>query len=176
MSDAPDDTVAYLSIVTRDASATVDPAEMGVAVAAVLVEDTVYFFTPDRFDRLGDMLSSVDRVVGVNDFAVEALASEGVAVESPYHGLQALVSASLGERVTLANVARATLGAERPEMKALPLEWREGNRSEVRRQLKRDVRLLRALHERIETDGAVHLTHPETLEETRVAVDTAAVE
>ncbi|MDY6780055.1 MAG: hypothetical protein SV760_05850 [Halobacteria archaeon] len=171
-----DGTTAYVSVATREESPDFDPEEMGVACVAVLLDGTVYFFEEDELGRLFKLLSSVDRVVGVNEFGLEVLEPYTRTVsfdveKVEFTGIQAVVSDSLGERVSLNNVAKNTLGRERPDPSRLPLEWRSGRKETVRQALKNDVLILRELHRRASSQGYLWVKHPETLEERKVEVD-----
>ncbi len=146
-----------------------NPDEMEFLCVAVLYNDRVYFFDEGEIDRLLDLLNGLKMVVGVNELFLDILEKYGEP-SFRYIGIQGLVSEELGERVSLANTARKTLGLERPEIAALPLEWREGHRGFVRRELKEDVLLIRELYQYINERGYVHITKPGSLEETTIDV------
>jgi len=159
---------AYVAVAPRTSTDEYDPEEMGVGLVAVLYEDTVYYFEKDDLPRLFDLLDRPDRVVGVNDFVLDVLAPHGD-VEG-FVGVQSVVSDAVGERVSLNNVARATLGRERDDPRRLPLEWQEGRKKTVRRALRKDLLILRDLDDAVR-DGEVRVTHPETMEETVLEPD-----
>lgn len=160
---------AYVAVAPRQATEEYDPVAMGVAVVAVLHNGTVYYFERRNLPRLFDLLETVDRVVGVNDYVVEALEPHGDFPLSAFVGVQTRISDALGERVSLDNAARATLGRERDDPRRLPLEWQEGREKTVKRSLKKDVMILRDLDDAIR-EGDVWVTDPRTMEERAVEV------
>jgi len=86
-------------------------------------------------------------------------------------GIQKRVSDALGERVSLNNVAKATLGRERDDPRRLPLEWSEGRERTVKRSVKKDLLTLRDLDAAIH-EGEVRVTNPRTMEERAVEFGT----
>lgn len=162
----------YVSVCTRELASDgeFDVEEMGVACVAVLAGDRVYYFEEGDWSRLADLLTYADVVVGVNDFTRRAVEHVADAFHAEYLGVQEEVSAAAGTRVSLDNVARATLDRPRPDAIQLPLEWRNDRRGKVRRALKHDVLLLRELHRRLEDDG-VSYVDPDTMESRWVDVD-----
>ncbi|MFP4188133.1 MAG: hypothetical protein ACLFR5_01840 [Halobacteriales archaeon] len=165
-----DGETAYVAVAPRRSTDEYDPVAMGVAVVAVLYEDTVYYFRRDELARLFDLLASVDRVVGVNDYVVDALEPHGDFPRSAFVGVQKRISDALGERVSLNNAARATLGVERDDPRRLPLEWQEGREKTVKRALRKDLMILRDLDEAMRA-GKVWVTDPRTMEERVVEPD-----
>lgn len=153
---------AYVVVAPRRSTEEYDPEAMGVALVGVLYDDTVYYFERDDLPRLFDLLNRADRVVGVNDFVVDVLAPHGEV--DGFVGVQSVVSDAVGERVSLENIARATLGRERDDPRRLPLEWQEGREKTVKRSLRKDLLILRDLDDAVR-DGEVRVTHPETMEE-----------
>ena len=172
---------AYVAVVPRETTEDYDPAAMGVAVVGVLYDGTVYYFGEDDLPRLFDLLERAERFVGVNDYVVEALEpytdertdgdGETDGDLPPFEGVQTRVSDALGQRVSLNNVAKATLGRERDDPRRLPLEWSEGREKTVKRSLKKDLLILRDLDDAIRDDRRVHVTDPRTMEETAVEFD-----
>jgi len=162
-----DETTAYVSVAPRRSTEEYDPEAMGVALVAVLYEGTAYYFERDNLPRLFDLLGRAERVVGVNDYVVESLAPHGDVPRSSFVGVQTRISDKLGERVSLGNAARATLGVERDDPRRLPLEWQEGREKTVRRALKKDLMILRGLDGALR-EGDVYVTDPRTMEERRV--------
>lgn len=160
---------AYVSLATRESSEDFDAREMGVACVAVLLEDDVYYFEEDELPGLEELLRGAERVVGVNDFTVRALEAQGYGLEG-FVGLQEAVSRAFGKRVSLDNVAKHTLGRERPDPVARPLEWRSGRKQAVRESLEKDVGILRDLDEAVHGDGYVYVVDPDTMERRRVDV------
>ncbi len=158
---------AYVAVAPARSTEEYDPEAMGVAVVAVLYDGTVYYFERDDLPRLFDLLSRADRIVGVNDYVVEALAPYGDFPRSSFVGVQTRISDALGERVSLNNAARATLGRERDDPRRLPLEWQEGREKTVKRSLRKDLQVIRDLDEAVR-GGEVRVTHPRTMEETVV--------
>lgn len=142
---------------------------MGIACVAVLIRDEAYFFEEDELSELMDLLSDVDRVVGVNDFTVRALEAEGHELTG-FVGILSAVSRSLGKRVSLNNVSKHTLGRERPDSIKRPLEWSSGRKQAVRKSLEEDVRILRDLDDAVHSDGYLYVADPDTMEERRVDV------
>lgn len=160
---------AYVAVVPQETGGEYDPASMGVAVVGVLYNDTVYYFEEEELPRLFDMLGRARRLVGVNDYVVDALEPYASGEEeenalSEFVGVQSVVSDALGERVSLNNVAKATLGRERDDPRRLPLEWSEGRKKTVKRSLKKDLLILRDIDEAVR-DGEVRVTDPRTMEE-----------
>lgn len=147
-----------------------DVAEMGVACVAALAGDRVYFFEDGDWSRLADLLGYADLVVGVNSFTREGVEHVAGGFDADYLGVQEEVSEAAGTRVSLDNVARATLDRPRPDAIQLPLEWQNGRYGKVRRALKQDVLLLRELHRRMQR-GAVFYVDPDTMETRAVEVD-----
>ncbi|MDZ7687320.1 MAG: hypothetical protein U5J64_01125 [Halobacteriales archaeon] len=155
---------AYVAVVPRETTDDYDPKAMGVAVVGVLYDGTVYYFGEDDLPRLFDLLRRAERFVGVNDYIVDALepyADEGL---TPFIGVQSVVSDALGERVSLNNISKATLGREREDPRRLPLEWSEGRKKTVKRALKKDLLILRDLDKAVR-EGDVRVTDPRTMEE-----------
>ena len=161
---AEDGETAYVAVAPRRSTDEYDPAAMGVAVVAVLYDGTVYYFKRDELPRLFDLLERADRVVGVNDYVVEALEPHGDFPRASFVGVQTRISDAVGERVSLNNAARATLGVERGDPRRLPLEWQEGREKAVKRALRKDLMVLRDLDEAM-LDGEVWVTDPRTMEE-----------
>lgn len=158
-----DETTAYVAVAPRRSTEEYDPTEMGIALVAVLYDGTAYYFERDQLPRLFELLGRANRVVGVNDYVVDALSPHGD-VPEPFVGVQERISEALGERVSLNNAAKATLGRERDDPRRLPLEWQEGREKTVRRALKKDLLILRDLDDAM-SDGEVRVTDPETMEE-----------
>jgi len=163
----PEET-AYLAVVPRETTEEYDPEAMGIAVVGVLYDDTVYYFEENEVLRLFDLLERAERYVGVNDYILDALRPYADDSElSPFVGIQKRVSDALGERVSLNNVAKATLGRERDDPRRLPLEWSEGRERTVKRSVKKDLLTLRDLDAAIH-EGEVRVTNPRTMEERAV--------
>jgi len=160
-----DGRTAYVAVAPERSVEEYDPEAMGVALVGALVDDTVYYFEKDELGRLFDLLGRVERVVGVNDYVVEALEPYGDVPS--FVGVQTVVSDAVGERVSLNNVARATLGRERNDPRRLPLEWQEERRKAVKRSLRKDLLILRDLWGAV-VDSEVWVTDPGTLEERHV--------
>ena len=165
-----EDETAYVAVSPRRSTEEYDPVAMGVAVVAVLYRGTVYYFERDELARLFDLLGRAERVVGVNDYVVEALGPHGDVPTSSFVGIQRRISDAVGERVSLNNAARATLGVERDDPRRLPLEWQEGREKAVKRALRKDLLILRDLDEAMR-DGKVWVTDPDTMEERVVEPD-----
>jgi len=157
---------AYVAVVPQDTTDDYDPEAMGIGVVGVLYDDTVYYFEEDELLRLFDLLERAERLVGVNDYVLDALEpyAGDEDVLSPFVGVQSVVSDALGERVSLNNVAKATLGRERDDPRRLPLEWSEGREKTVKRSLKRDLFILRDIDEAVR-EGKVRVTDPSTMDE-----------
>jgi hypothetical protein len=164
-------TTAYVAVAPRRSTDEYDPVGMGVALVAVAHEGTVYYFERGDLHRLFELLDTADRVVGVNDYVVESLEPHGDFPRSSFVGVQKRVSDAVGERVSLGNVARATLGRDRDDPRRLPLEWQEGREKAVKSALKKDLRILRDLDAEMREGGEVLVTHPRTMEETAVEPD-----
>ena len=163
---------AYISVVPRETTEEYDPEAMGIAVVGVLYDGTVYYFEEKEVLRLFDLLERAERYVGVNDYIVDALGPYAEDSElSPFVGIQKRVSDSLGERVSLNNVTKATLGRERDDPRRLPLEWSEGRERTVRSSVKKDLLILRDLDAAIH-EGEVRVTDPRTMEERTVEFGT----
>jgi hypothetical protein len=160
---------AYVAVAPRHSTDEYDPEMMGVAVVAVLYDGTVYYFEKDELSRLFELLDTLDRVVGVNDYVVEALAPHGDFPRSSFVGVQTRISDALGERISLNNAARATLGRERDDPRRLPLEWQEGRKNTVKTALKKDLLILRDLDDAM-TEDDIWVTDPRTMEERSVEV------
>jgi hypothetical protein len=160
---------AYVAVAPRRSTEEYDPEAMGVAVVAVAYDGTVYYFDRTRLARLFDLLRRAERIVGVNDYVVEALEPHGEFPRSRFVGVQKRISDALGERVSLNNAARATLGVERDDPRRLPLEWQEGREKAVKRALRKDLRILRELDGSMH-DGEVCVTDPRTMEERAVEI------
>ena len=158
---------AYVAVAPRRPTEEYDPVAMGVAVVAVLYDGTVYYFERDDLSRLFELLGGVERIVGVNDYVIEALEPHGDFPRSSFVGVQTRISDAVGERVSLNNAARATLGVERDDPRRLPLEWQEGREKTVKRSLKKDLMILRDLDDAIR-EGDVWVTDPRTMEERAV--------
>jgi hypothetical protein len=159
---------AYVSVVPRETTGDYDPEAMGIGVVGVLYDDTVYYFEEKEILRLFDLLENARRLVGVNDYILDALEPYADDSKLPeFVGVQSVVSDALGERVSLNNVSKATLGRERDDPRRLPLEWSEGREKTVKRSVKKDLLILRDLDEAIR-DGEVRVTDPRTMEETVV--------
>jgi len=161
---------AYVAVVPQDTTDDYDPEAMGIGVVGVLYDDTVYYFEEDELLRLFDLLERAERLVGVNDYVLDALEPYADETElPPFVGVQSVVSDALGERVSLNNVAKATLGRERDDPRRLPLEWSEGREKTVKRSLKRDLFILRDIDEAVlDGEREVRVTDPRTMEETVV--------
>lgn len=158
---------AYVAVAPRHSTNKYEPEKMGVAVVAVLYDGTVYYFEKDQLPRLFELLDTVDRIVGVNNYVPEALAPHGNFSRSSFVGVQTRISDALGERISLNNAARATLGRERNDPRRLPLEWQEGRKNSVKRALKKDLLILRDLDDAIAEDD-IWVTDPRTMEERSV--------
>ena len=161
---------AYAAVVPQDTTDDYDPEAMGIAVVGVLYDGTVYYFEEEEVLRLFDLLERAERLVGVNDYVLDALGPYADEAElPPFVGVQSVVSDALGERVSLNNVAKATLGRERDDPRRLPLEWTEGREKTVKRSLKRDLLILRDLDEAVRDDEReVRVTDPRSMEEREV--------
>ena len=169
VSDSVTEKTAYVSVVPRETTDDYDPESMGVAVVGVLYDGTVYYFGEDDLHRLFDLLGRAEGFVGVNDYVVDALEPYADDELPPFMGVQAQVSDAVGERVSLNNISKATLGREREDPRRLPLEWSEGRKKTVKRALKKDLLILRDLDEAMR-EGEVRVTDPRTMEE--ISVDT----
>lgn len=147
-----------------------DVEEMGVACVGALASERVYYFEEGDWSRLADLLGYAHLVVGVNSFTREGVEHVAGGFDADYLGVQELVSDAAGTRVSLDNVARATLDRPRPDAIQLPLEWQNDRHGKVRRALKQDVLLLRELHRRMQ-QGTVSYVDPESMEKRSVDVD-----
>ncbi len=148
-----------------------DVEAMGVACVAALAGSRVYYFEEGDWQRLHDLLSRADLVVGVGSFARKALEYVVGDLPSPYLGVQERVSEAAETRVSLDNVSQATLDRERPDAIQLPLEWQNERYGKVRRMLKDDALLLRELHRRIEAGEPLMIRDPESMETREIEVD-----
>ena len=163
---------AYIAVVPQDTADDYDPEAMGIAVVGVLYDDTVYYFEEKDVLRLFDFLERAERFVGVNDYVLDALGPYADNAElSPFVGVQSVVSDALDERVSLNNVAKATLGRERDDPRRLPLEWEEGREKTVKRSVKKDLLILRDLDKAVH-EGEVRVTDPRDMEERTVEFET----
>lgn len=161
---------AYATVAPERALDEYDPEAMGVALTGVLVDGTIYYFEKDELDRLFSLLGRLEVVVGVNDYVIDSLKPYGdIPPSTEFVGVQTVVSDAVGERVSLNNIASATLGRERDDPRRLPLEWQEGRRSAVKRSLKKDLLILRDLWGAVES-GEVWVTDPDTLEERHIKI------
>lgn len=162
---------AYVGVVPEETTEEYDPEAMGIAVVGVLYDGTVYYFEENEVLRLFDLLERAERIVGVNDYVLEALGPYADDAElSPFVGVQKRVSDALGERVSLNNIAKATLGRERDDPRRLPLEWSEGREKTVKRSVKKDLLILRDI-DVAAREREVLVTDPSTMEERTVDLD-----
>ncbi|XGI83640.1 hypothetical protein ACEU6E_10280 [Halorutilales archaeon Cl-col2-1] len=168
---------AYVSVVTRrtantNTSASLDPERLGVACVGVMRDSNFYFFEEKNLDDLLGILKESERVVGVSGFVVDALEAYDGVEEIEFVGILDAVNDRLedGKRVSFNNVTKNSLGEERPDMRSLPLDWESGRKEAVRHGLRKDLRLLKEIDEKIHTDGRITVRDPETFEETSVEI------
>jgi DEAD/DEAH box helicase domain-containing protein len=128
-------------------------ADMGVSVA-VLYDSGTDAFLPFEQDALPEMfrlLAQADLVVGFNilgfDYAV-LQAFAGILLNAlPTLDMLAHVHKRLGRRVSLDNLAQATLNAEKSAEGLAALRWwKEGRLAQIAEYCRRDVDLTRRLY------------------------------
>ncbi|MDY6774689.1 MAG: hypothetical protein SV253_01135 [Halobacteria archaeon] len=168
---------AYVSVVTRrtantNTSESLDPERLGVACVGVMKNGDFYFFEEENLDDLLSILKESERVVGVSDFVVDALKAYDGTEKIEFVGVLDAVNRHLGDgkRVSFNNVTKNSLGKERPDMRSLPLDWESGRKESVRHGLRKDLRLLKEIDEKIHVDGRVTVRDPDTFEERAVDV------
>lgn len=127
---------------------------LGVSVAGVYERagDTFCAYEKEEFSALEDILRKSDLVVGfnINQFDLPVLAPHVslTVAELPVLDLMNDVERSLGFRISLDNLSRATLGAQKSGHGLEAIKWwRDGEKQRVKDYCLQDVRLTRDLFE-----------------------------
>jgi len=132
-----------------------NPRGFGVSVAALsdLTGRCSKFCleNEDELEELIKVLKDTDRLVGFGarrfDIPVLTSAIPGAMIlRARTIDLLPIFERATGRRVTLANLARHTLGVELESGISSPLEWRTGNRGAVFRRLEKKVKVIGELY------------------------------